>query len=500
MIPDYGWEWVRSKYAPGAPLLQFDLRPALGMPINVICSHAVAEECAKPSHAFRYSLPKSYTIAPIVPLIGSQSLLIKEEEDWKAVRKTFNPGFAPTHLSSLLPLIVDRTKRFITNLEEKAATGEVFELESLCTTVTFDIIAGVALNMDVNAQAAYADRHPLVRGYADLIPLFQSGDANALPLPNPLKRWRRAKLGKTVDSEIKKAVTRTYEEMIAKKDQGEDTDGRSVVELAVRDLDRLTPEKLQEVADQVKTFLFAGHDTTSTLLQWIFYMLSLHPHVREKLFAELDDVFGPDSSPDEVAAQLLESGEDATKRLQYTSAIIKETLRCYSPAGSARIVTKENAFTVTDPRTGDQVPIFGIVYLCHYLIHRDKAAYGPTADQWMPERWLGNTDTSMDNDDDVKSEKESEGIPISAWRPFERGPRNCIGQELANIEARVILACAARKFKFEKTGLGEMVLDQDGKEVLDENGRCKVKSELYTRHRVTFKPFDAMKGIISIRQ
>jgi cytochrome P450 len=472
----------------------------LPSPINVICSHAVAEECSKPSKSFRYSLPKSYTNKALIPLLGSESLLIKEEEDWKSIRKTFNPGFAPTHLASLMPLIVDRTKRLIANLDEKAVTGEEFEFESLATSVTFDIIAAVALNMDVNAQAGYADRHPLVRGYADLIPLFQSGDANAIHLPSPLKRWRRAKLAKSVDYEIKKAVTRNYNEMIARKDQGEHTDGRSVVELALRDVDDLTPHKLQEVTDQVKTFLFAGHDTTSTLLQWIFYLLSLHPHVREKLFAELDEVFGPDISPDKVAAQLLERGEVATKQLQYTSAIIKETLRYYPPAGSARIVPKEDAFTVTDPRTGEQIPIYGIVYLCHFLIHRDKAAYGPTADQWMPERWLGDTDTSMETNEDSTTGKESDGIAVSAWRPFERGPRNCIGQELANIEARVILACAARKFQLEKAGLGERILDLDGKEVLDENGRCKVKTELYTRHRVTFKPVDAMRGRISIRQ
>jgi hypothetical protein len=58
-------------------------------------------------------------------------------------------------------------------------------------------------------------------------------------------------------------------------------------------------------------------------------------------------------------------------------------------------------------------------------------------------------------------DKKQEGkqIPPSAWRPFERGPRNCIGQELANIEARVILACVVRKYAFEKVGAGQRLVD-----------------------------------------
>ena len=474
------------------------------MPINVICSHAVAEQCAKPSKAFKYSLPKSYTAGALKPLVGAGSLIIREGEEWKATRKSFNPGFAPTHLASLLPLIVDRTKTFLAKLDEKAKSGEEFPFESLCTMITFDIIGAVALNMNMNAQAPRSQQHPIVRGYADLIAMFGGGSPAAIPIQNPLKVWRRNKISNNVDFEIKQAVRKTYDEMGSKKTQGETTDGRSIVELALRDVDQLTPDKLQEVADQVKSFMFAGHDTTSTLLQWIFYLLSLHPQVRDTLFKELDDIFGPDSSPDDVATQLLERGEVVTKQLHYTSAIIKETLRFYPPAGSARIVPKEDAFMVTDPRTGESVPLYGITYLCHWLIHRDKSVYGPTANQWVPERWLGNTDTSMDTNEDAKvSEKggDPSSIPITAWRPFERGPRNCIGQELANLEARVIVACAARKYQLEKTGLGERELSEKSGGILDENGVFKTKSNLYTMHRVTFKPIDGMMGrIILVRR
>lgn len=59
---------------------------------------------------------------------------------WKDMRKHFNPGFAPQHLMSLMPVILENTQTFVSKLDRLAMTGEVFELEPLCTNLTFDII------------------------------------------------------------------------------------------------------------------------------------------------------------------------------------------------------------------------------------------------------------------------------------------------------------------------------------------------------------------------
>ncbi|KIW01921.1 uncharacterized protein PV09_06762 [Verruconis gallopava] len=490
---DYSWQILRNKYAPDAPYLLFDMRPALGTPLAVVFSHSVAEECSKPSKQFKYSLPKSYTNKRLAPVLGDLSMLTHEGESWKALRKRFNPGFAPAHLITLLPTILDRTKRFLHRLDERCETGEVFELDDLCTTLTFDIIGAVALDVDFNSQRERQLQHPIVSQYAKLIDLFAARSGAAANLTAPWVRWKQKMVAKRADAEIKKVVAQKFEELKAARSRGGTSIGRSVVQLALQDVEELTPEILQYTADQVKTFLFAGHDTTSTLLQWVFYNLSIHPRVREKLFAELDEVFGRGTSPDDVARQLMERGEDAVRKLQYTSAIIKETLRLYPPAGSARIVPEDEAFMVHDPKTGAELPLFGIVYLCHYIIQRDESVYGPTASKWVPERWVGNTNTWMEADEPSAARQEGSAIPVSAWRPFERGPRNCIGQELANIEARVIIACAARRYEFEKVGLGELQLDENGQPVLGEDGTLRLKSEMYSTHRITSKTVDGMK-------
>jgi hypothetical protein len=103
----------------------------------------------------------------------------------------------------------------------------------------------------------------------------------------------------------------------------------------------------------------------------------------------------------------------------------------------------------------------------------------------------------LDDAKDQQIKGSGDSIPVSAWRPFERGPRNCIGQELANIEARVIIACAARRYRFEKIGVGELELDEQGDPILDEDGVWKVKSEMYSTHRITSKPIDGMKVKVS---
>src|ERR1700761_4435977 len=84
------------------PIVIFDMRPFF-WPICVIYSHNVAEQIAKPSKTFRYSVFKSPTVKALLPVIGPTSIIRAEGEVWKRLRKRFNPGFAPAHLVTLLP-------------------------------------------------------------------------------------------------------------------------------------------------------------------------------------------------------------------------------------------------------------------------------------------------------------------------------------------------------------------------------------------------------------
>ncbi|OTB07439.1 hypothetical protein M426DRAFT_20136 [Hypoxylon sp. CI-4A] len=445
------------------PIMLLDNWPVVP-PIVLVTTHHVAEQVSKTSTMFQYSAPKSPSADRIIDLIGPNSILLKQNERWKAVRKRFNPGFAPQHLLTLLPVIVSKVNKYLENIDEFAKSGDVFQLDGLTTNLTFDIIGAVAMDEEMNAQEPRQGM--LVRMFKELVKTYAD---DKLQLPwwlMPRTHLRRRRLGQRITRQLEDIVRRSYEEVSAgvKRDEGR-TKSRSILSLSLNGIQSLSPEILAETCDQLKTFLFAGHDTTSTTTIWCIYELSRTPHAMKAVHAELDMLFGPGGArePTIISDKLLSpGGEDIIYRMTYISAVIKEVLRLHPPAGSIRAADPGTGFVVSTPE-GEYNLDGNWIYLNHTIIHRDRAVYGETADKFVPERWLQPND-----------------IPASAWRPFERGPRNCIGQELANIEERVIVAMLAQRYEFTKVGLGELETDEHGKFITDSEGYNKTKSELYS--------------------
>lgn len=351
------------------------------------------------------------------------------------------------------------------------------------------------MDIDLDAQLDKSRQSEIIRLYRELGYSYRGGAGSDWYWTNPVRMLRRNRIAHRLDSLIKQCIKHKFSEPPAKS--------RSVLALSLHETQRLTAEILDQTCDQLKSFLFAGHDTTSILLQWIFYELSRTPRVLRAVRAELDELFGPDATPAVVRSRLLSPhGDDLVRRMSYTSAVIKEALRMYPPAGSARMAKPGSSFTVHLPDGGDDVCLDGVVvYNCQGIIQRDPAVYGDSSDDFVPERWLGDSDTSMQTNSDAAVAADlntdsagvaaaaatTKKVPASAWRPFERGPRNCIGQELANIEARVILACAVRRYDFSKVGLGAIKRDDLGRATLNSKGQYQVQSEVYNVSPLTPK-------------
>ncbi|TDZ32564.1 putative sterigmatocystin biosynthesis P450 monooxygenase stcS [Colletotrichum spinosum] len=479
------------------PVLLFDLRP-VSRPILLIRSHDVAEQVSRQSKMWPYSTPKSDTMDYLKPLLGERSIVLASGTPWKDTRKHFNSGFAPQHLMSLLPVILDNMRPFLSKLDQLVESGQVFELEPLCTNLTFDIIGAVTMDVDLGAQLPEHQQGAFIKGYKEFLASYKERSGI-------FKWWeagaarRRKVLAKTLDDFLTDVIQRKFND--AKQDGG--SSSRSVLSLSLRDADVLTQDLVDGTKDQLKTFMFAGHDTTSILLQWAVYELGRTPRAMRSLLAELENLFGPDLRPETIREALLARGEELSRRMTYTSAVIKETLRLYPPAGSARLCPPGSDFRLQLPGGGSLCADGMVLYNCATLIHRDPAVYGSTRDDFVPERWLGNADISAATDEDEKIGlgRAGEGeIPAAAWRPFERGPRNCIGQELANIEARVILASIVGKYDFVKVGLGEATLDAEGRPMVNEKGQHRSNTTLYSTRQVTARPVDSMRVRVKLRE
>jgi cytochrome P450 len=157
----------------------------------------------------------------------------------------------------------------------------------------------------------------------------------------------------------------------------------------------------------------------------MYYCLSTHPVILARVRDELDKVFG---SSFEATIESLSSAPHLLNQAPLTLAVLKETQRLY-PVG----------FTVREGLKGSTVNFEGRTYPMegHMIavltssLHRDPNLW-TNPNEFDPDRWL-----------------QPDPDPHKAWMPFEKGPRNCIGQQLALLEAKVIAALTLRYFDFE---------------------------------------------------
>ncbi|KAF2731275.1 cytochrome P450 [Polyplosphaeria fusca] len=171
--------------------------------------------------------------------------------------------------------------------------------------------------------------------------------------------------------------------------------------------------------------LVAGYDTTTTILVYAYHLLSKHPEALEKLREEHNTIFGSDTS---VAAARLREDSKVLNNLPYTQAVIKETMRIFPPVAALRAGSQ--SVELAD-LYGTRYPTGGCyVVNSHHSIHSNPHSH-PDPDAFKPERWIDS------------------GMERGAWRPFERGARSCIGQDVAMIQLKVALMCTIRTFKIE---------------------------------------------------
>lgn len=178
-------------------------------------------------------------------------------------------------------------------------------------------------------------------------------------------------------------------------------------------------------ASQIRLFLFAGTDTTASMMVYAYRMLAKHPKWLKKLRNEHDEIFGKDPND---AARVLKENPSLLNNCKLTVAFIKETLRIYAPAGTVRSGTP--GVTVTDLQGNEHPMDYVGANILHQALHVNPRVW-PRAKEFLPERFLVGPEHDLHPDP-------------AAFRPFEQGPRNCIGQTLVWNELRVAIVLTCR--------------------------------------------------------
>jgi cytochrome P450 len=345
---------------------------------------------------------KSFGTRMLIPLLGN-GLLTAEGEEWLRHRRLASGAFHRERVAGH-----GRTMAaYADEMVDAWHDGEPIDLHDAMTALTLRIVARTLFDTDVTPRIEEVAR------LGTEIQDFYYGRFASLrfliptSLPTPGNR-RLAKAIRRLDDVV-------YG-IIRERCPGEDRGDLLSMLLLARDEHGVGMSERQ-IRDDVMTLLLAGHETTALALTWAFTLLDRHPDVRRRLEAELEDVLGErGAAPEDVPA------------LTYTQAVINETLRLYPPA----YVTGREAVRATTIG-GVPVPKRHIILISMYTTHRDPRSF-PEPDAFHPERWLDGLEKRL---------------PRGAFIPFGMGSRKCIGAAFAMMEATLLLATIARRWRFE---------------------------------------------------
>jgi cytochrome P450 len=304
-------------------------------PIMMIMNTEMANELTNKNFAPKHPIVETF----MQNFGGPGNLVSSEGAEWKKWRSVFNPGFSSGHLMTLVPAIVDQCKVFCDLMNQKAKRNELFRMETNATKLTIDIICKLVLDLDLNSQTRsneLVDAFNSQVRWQSLGAQFQPSELLDIrrPLIQAYNNWRMNRyLGKRLDERFASRESRGKTkhvidlalEAYLKEVKGDSGDTSQVT--------RLDSEFRIAAVSNMRTFVFAGHDTTSSTICYAYYYLSKNPEMLARIRQEHDDVFGTDR--DAAVPKLLEDSRLINK-LEYTLAIIREVLRIQPPASTIR--------------------------------------------------------------------------------------------------------------------------------------------------------------------
>lgn len=328
---------------------------------------------------------------------------------WKRKRKLVQPSFHKTRISNLAEIMTDTIKDMLDDWEKKCEKKEKLDVADAMMRLTLSVVVRALFSTALTKQE--------VQTVADVFtPLLEETTIRAT-YPLKFLRHFRTKQNALYRKNIRELDQIIYR-IIGERRTSKGTHNDLLQMLMDSKLeDTGEPLSDEELRDEVMTVFIAGHETTANAMSWLWMILSFHPEIREKVETEVDTVLGnrtPQASD--------------FSNLPYLLKVFKETLRLYPPVPILpRNVEK-------DDMLGDYlIKGGGEVFFSPYLLHR------------LPEFWK-----NPEKFDPERFEREAERKQHTfAYLPFGGGPRICLGNNFAMMEAVFIIAMTVQKFRLK---------------------------------------------------
>ncbi|CAD5116679.1 DgyrCDS5545 [Dimorphilus gyrociliatus] len=396
--------------------------------MSVFCPELILSHPETAKVLFNTANPKSMLCNGVYrmgePWLGN-GLLNSGGDIWKRNRKLLTPAFHYDILKSYLKVKNEAVDKLLVSHTSKMSKNshESFEIFSALSMLSLDIMLRTTMSYETPVQEL-GEKHPYLEAVIKLQDLWMNRALNPFlysdfifnlspsgfkfrslcnyvhGITDDIVRVRRQALKTNTPS------TRKYKDLLDILLLARDDSGTGLTD--------------KEIRAEVDTFLFAGHDTTSSALSWTLYQLAQYPEIQEKCRAEIDKIF-TDKDDDDIV------WSDLTK-MEYLTRCIKESLRRVPP-----VPVIQRRIDGSLDITGVEVPHNSPVSIHIYEIHNNTTVWENPL-EFDPDRFL------------LENTKKKDPFSFVA---FSAGPRNCIGQNFAMNELKIVISKVLRKFRLE---------------------------------------------------
>jgi cytochrome P450 len=348
---------------------------------------------------------KGELIGRVKVLIG-EGLFTSEGDFWRRQRRLAQPAFHRERLVGFAATMVRRTGERLAHWETAAQHGEPIDVATEMNALALTIVGETLFGRDLSGEAAAAG---LALRVALETTAHRAMSYVAPPVWVPTPRYRAFRRAvRTLDALV-------YELIDTRRRAGESGADLLGMMMAARDEETGQGMSRRQLRDEVMTFLLAGHETTAAALAWTWYLLARHPEIAEEARAEVLAVLG-DRLPT----------VEALPQIPLSRMVVEEAMRLYPPVwGIGRQAIG------ADRIGGYDIPAGAIVNVSPWVTHRHPACW-EDPERFDPERFRPGAQRTR---------------PRFAYFPFSGGPRLCIGEAFALMEAQIIVAMTLQRYR-----------------------------------------------------